>query len=236
MLNIQLPDVPWRDTVLEFEPRVTRGNHIGQPPPGERLAGRMRIGGPVCIPITLEWVGDDQELRRMLMAEAHDYNYSLVHLASTFQPQEDETFDKAWVQIQLECVDGGDIPMPIAWSMTPAKISQPVTFSTGVSVGASLKFVHIDGSFERNLERDAIFLEALNELRYDPVWEFSRTAKSDLRGSQRLVMVVRAPKAATVRGHLHLKATIIKHRFLKAFSYRVLFPDDTENPTFNLPK
>ncbi len=235
MPKIQLPDVPWRDTVLEFEPRVTRGSSTSQPPPGGgRLAGRMRIGGPICIPITLEWAGDDQELRRMLMAEVQDYRYSLVHLASTFQPQENEIFEKAWIQIQMESVNGENISSPIAWSMIPAKISQPITFSTGVSVGASLKFVHIDGSVEHEIKRDAIFLEALNELRSDPVWEFSRTAKVDLRGSQRLMMLVRSPKAATVRGHLHLRATL-KYQFLKVFSYRVLFPDDTENLVFTLP-
>ena len=234
MINIELPDMDWHDTVLELEQRVTKGSQTAHPPPGEQLADRMRIGGPVCVPITLKLAGDDHELLAMLMAEAHDYRYVFLHLACTFQPQEDETFDKAWIQIQLECADGVDMPIPIAWSMTPTKISQPITFSSGLSVGASLKFLHVDGSFQRELARDLIFLEALNEMRADPTWAFSRTRQADLRGSQRLVMVVRAPKAATVRGKLHLKATV-QRRFLKVFPYRVSFPNDDEYLMFNLP-
>ncbi|MGH3937573.1 MAG: hypothetical protein ACRDTG_02910 [Pseudonocardiaceae bacterium] len=108
--------------------------------------------------------------------------------------------EKAEVRLTLTSVGGA--VAPIAWSMTPMRITHSSELTTTVQLGPQLALFGVEaslGSVERGRteQRQEVYLEGLNALRSDPAWELRRTSTMELRGSHRLAMVVRTERGAT---------------------------------------
>ncbi len=79
MIQIDLPELEERP--LDFTPdSVVRGD--GDAAPVSFLEGRIRLGGPQCVPITPAYVRDDDGLRIFVEQEAGRFAYHLVHPVS----------------------------------------------------------------------------------------------------------------------------------------------------------
>jgi hypothetical protein len=236
MATMEMPETPFHDLVLEPERRTTRG---GNPVSDHRLEGWMSLGEPVSIPITSESVGDDEELRQVVEAEAEKFKYHLVYLACTFRPYDDEPFLRAYLQVQLAHTNGKREPRPIAWSMRPLRLEDAVELSRTVKLEAKLPLVPQVFSAgtgaeitEKSTVRD-VFLEAMNEREPNPTWEFYRTDRAEIRGVQRLYLVTRSPKDIVAQGTVALSATI-QRRLLGIVPYHATFPDAPYR-SFQLP-
>ena len=229
MLTLELPPIEtWHEPVLQPDrSRVTKALAFDAPSP---LSGWISLGEPIVLPITVDQVHkDDKELRQFLELNGDRFKFYLVHMACTFQPSAGERFRKAWLTVQLVREDGSAASPPIAWSMQPSRIAQSVSVSRTVELGASLKLAEmVEGpkaevKQEKEWTESQVFLEALNELQPNPVWEFTRTKMAEIRGGHRLVLVVKCPRETAALGLLGLSATVERKRLL-VISYQAELP------------
>lgn len=174
----------------------------GERPP---LAGRVAFGGPLAVPVTSDYVTDDPVLRVFVEREAAHSVYHLVHMSVSFAGEPaTPRLDSVVIELTMSSTGG---PEPVAWSMAPLRITDPVQIERGFRLGPNLKLQDLEvgvGEFEwkASSSRSEIFLQAHRELRADPAWEFRRTAAMALYGSHRLIMVVRSARdeATSVTG------------------------------------
>lgn len=212
MMEIQLPELD--EQPLDLVPESTTRTFSQQPcaGPSTALAGRLRLGGPVAIPISAAYAANDAELRAFVAREAGRYRYHLVHLALTAASERgDPRLERVTVQLALSAADGA--AEPIAWSMTPARVTDVSQLSLTWRLGPQVKLVGVEaglGSVERTSSRAGtqFYLEALNELRADPVWELRRTRGLEIRGGHRLGLVVRTAAGAGTRIDGAVHATV----------------------------
>lgn len=228
-------DLNWSETVLTPQARVTKG--APDAAPDGPLETRILLGGPVCRPLNDRAVADT-DVAATLIAEQDVNEYTLIDLGATFNPAAGEVVQRAWVGMELSTPGGGDTNgdansnPPIAWSMTPQRRSTPVSSSAQIEIKADLKVVSVGATSTHGGTREEISLLALNLLRSDPMWEFTRTRNTEIAGSERLVMMVRSPAGHPVHGRLNVIALIGRRR-LKAIPYNVLLSDG-EAPTFTV--
>lgn len=210
--SLDLPDVAG---TLVPEDRTTRGvpGTLGTEP----LGSRVMVGGPVALTLDPATVEDPAVAAALEAAAVH--HYTAVRLAATFEPAPGETFVQAWVQVILKGQAGAE--PPLAWSMTPDRVSTPRSVTTGVKVTADLKLVSIGASRESEVAGELVSVAAINLLRADPAWEFSRTETSEIRWCHDLALLVRSPAGAQVVADLAVVVSV-RRRHLKVFPYRVL--------------
>jgi hypothetical protein len=216
---ITLPKLEWQTLTLEPEGTVTRGHERDDRSISELIA----LGGPVSIPVTAEHLVDEEDAAAFVRVREGSFSFFLVHLACAFRPLEDEPLLTATVRVDLVRGDGASSPRPIALSIKPLRLSEPVEVSRTIRLGASLKILQPGVEWEETRTFGDPFVEGLNELRSDPVWEFRRTRHTDIRGSQRLVLVVQSPMGSDARGSVALSATVARKR-LGILSYAANLP------------
>jgi hypothetical protein len=213
MIDIELPDPPMQDLVLVPKAEQFRGQ-AAEPEAREPLRHRISIGGPVHRRIDADST-DDAELRRFLADEAADSDFYLLHLACTLRPSEEEPFTEALIELDLAQKDGPG--RPIAWSMEPDRMTDPVELSRTFSLGPTLKFsgvgVDLTAEQQRTITKQEVFLEAMYELESTPSWGLYRTSSTELRGLHRFHLVVRAPKDSVVSGTTLVEAKVQRRRF-----------------------
>jgi hypothetical protein len=196
MIELSLPTLPERELTLESDDPSRDGSDSGAPglPP---LEGRVTLGGPLALPLTPDQITDDPVLRAYVEQEAAHSVYHLVHLSLSFAGQPGAPrLTSAKIELKLSSTSTGT--EPIAWSMTPLRVTDTTQMERGFTLGPSLKLSEMEASVGEIKQtvtgsRTEVFLQALRELQPDPAWEFTRTRDMDLYGSYRLIMVVRAP-------------------------------------------
>lgn len=223
MEGVKLPKLSWQDLVLEPERSVTRGESSD----ARQLAGLITLGGPLAVQITAADIPEDNEAGSFMKTRIDNFSFYLVHFACAFRPADGEPFLTVRIQMRLERGDGVEEPRPIALSMKPIRLEEPVELSRTLKLGGSLKI--LDASVEEQEKRTIkqVFLEGLNELRADPLWEFHETRLTQIRGSQRFILVIQEPKRAAGRGTIAVSATISRKRF-GVLPYRATLPDQPE--------
>lgn len=218
-LQLEVPDVAYRGALLEPEQRVTLGE--GADAGGERLSERITIGGPVTAPVTADRAAGDDAVLRTLGEHAGDARFHMIVLGCTFEPREDERFERAWVQVRLS---SGAAAPAIAWSMLPERSSRPYNLNRQVEVGAALHFVSAKVSGGKEQQIDEAFVEARNLLRSDPTWRFTRVDGHDIVDEHRLVLMVKAPQEVETTGEVRLRA-ILRRRKFGPVTYKVTVPE-----------
>ena len=143
--------------------------------------------------------------------------FHLVTLGCTFAPREGERFDRAWVQVKLSAGASG-------WSMLPERAASPVKITRQVEIGADVKFAAAKATVGTERELDQIYVEALNLLKDSPTWRFTRVEGHELDAQQRLLLIVRAPRATATTGEVRLRV-VFRRRLLGPLSYRLSIPD-----------
>ena len=213
-----VPAIRYRAALLEPEDRVTLGNRDER---GEPLGERISIGGPEVAPVTAERAAGDDEVLQTLAQHAGNFQFQMVVLGCTFEPYDNERFDRAWVQIRLSA-DGAK--PAIAWSMFPARSTRAYTLSRQIEVGATLQFAAAKVSGGEEREGEEAFVEARNLLRSDPTWRFTRIEGQEIRDEHRLVLMVKAPADVQTTGEIRLRA-ILRRRNFGLISYKVSVPE-----------
>jgi len=234
MIDIEFPDIHLRDGSLELIAQTTKS--VGSLPSG-KLDNWVALGEPITRLIDVAYVATDKDLVQYINASP-DQIFYLVQIAASFRPLDGESFVGAWVKLKLTSApderEDSKLLAPIAWSLEPQRIESHIEITKTIKLGASLKlFPGIEAGPEISKAKTEIFTEpfllALNELRWDPAWEFRRTAIEQIRGSYRLSLVVRKPVGSVGMGSVSLEATVERKHF-GIFPYRGMFDD---NPTID---
>jgi len=189
---------------------VDRDTEPSPPDPASALDGRLRLGGPVSVPVTTAYTADNPELQMFVEQEAAQYRYHLVHLALTATSEPDhDRFERVLIQLDLS----GDGPeAPIAWSMTPDRVDGEAQLSTKWHLGPHLKLFDVSVEHTETRAGGARYLEALYVLRSDPAWELHSIRGREISGIHRLTLVVRSPIASTTRIDGSVQATLVRGR------------------------
>lgn len=190
--NPSLPvDVPM--LAVDLVPQRTLGG--GQ---GDRLTDRVRVGGPIVVPLTADRVpaGD---LADYILQEAAHSRYSLLHLRVSFVHDARRPISDATVAILLEGDGQGD--PPLAWSLDPKRETRQRRVGITVALGAKLDFVEPRVERTTSVDQEIVVLTALGELRSDPEWRFQGDKDYPLDGMYALSLVAKiaAGRGATAR-------------------------------------
>jgi hypothetical protein len=208
-VEVQVPELVELDTTLASAAPTTRSGDVHP----RQLGVRLSLGDPLSVALTPDFAADDNELRAFVESEAASARYWLVHLACTFSPADGELLESAWLTVTLRREDGGGIPRPIAWSMSPMRQERPVQRSRTLKIGAKAKVIEASADAGTTVTGGLVYLEALNLQEPTPSWEFRRTAADEITGSCRLALVVRGPREVGVDGTVELTATVRTRRF-----------------------
>lgn len=218
MIEIGVPSLEMEPVSFIPDREIIRGDHDELP---ADLAQRVRIGGPLAVPITSQTVAGDSDLRTFVAAEATACTYYLVHLAATFtSAADDPPFVSATLELLLSA-DGHDgARSPIAWSMLPQRVTDDHTSATTWNLGPKLAlhgFGMSLGSVEntQTATSSAVFIEALGLLRSDPSWRIAATARMAMTGTHRFVLVVRGPREQAVHAVLGMRSTVRSRSLLR---------------------
>jgi hypothetical protein len=223
MIDIPFPRLPERPLGLSPD----RSGRSGEPaPPGPPLEGRITLGGPLSVPVTGAYAAQDPDLVAFLDQEAAHRVYHLVHLAVTFEPDQGlPRLETATVELTLSSAAAGGPAAdgPVAWSLAPARVTDDSELTTSLRLGPALKFAETevtlgDATRTRTVRQSEPFLEALGELSPRPRWELRRTRTMSLRGSHRLVAVVRSPRDASTGVVVAVRATVRKGSILRRYA------------------
>lgn len=209
MITLTLPEPKLHEFPLQADARQVRG---GKKP--TKLRGAVDLGEVISLPLEPSLAGDDAVLKHFLQQEGSGYRFHLLRLACGFRPGEGETFDQAWLEINLRREDGLPAPAPIAWSMDPRRLAKPVETTRTVKLGSKLEFLEGEIGVERKSSGERAFLEAFRAQEPRPFWEFKATGEVALAGSYLLHLVVRSPAAAPTGGEVSLSVGVKQAKYL----------------------
>lgn len=224
MTTIDLGEPKLEPLTLHLEQRVTLGA-LGTEASGA-LTERIALGRSVCRQLDPATV--DAETRPFLEGRPES-RFLLLGLTCSFLPVEEQPIEKAWLQIQMRTDSPRGAAEPISWSMEPLSLSDPVQVSTSANLDASLKLTSAlvpvevgpsvsKGSSHTYSER-VPYLEALREGTARPVWMFTRTEVTEIRGVHRLRTVIEMPAGATGHAEISVGATL-RLKLLGLLPYR----------------
>jgi hypothetical protein len=210
MIDISRPDLPERPlTLASAEP--DRGDdqveHASGLPP---LQGRISLGGPVALPVTIDLVARDPQARAYFELESTQASFHLVHISVTFEDGAPPP-PLEWVTVELALSSTSSQVQPVAWSMMPHRVTDTHELQRSFTLGPQLKFLGVEASageisVASKEHRTKVFLEALRDLQSTPKWRFTRTSNMPLRGAHRLVMVIRAERGAATGVRISVRA------------------------------
>jgi len=199
-MDLLLPELEFTDLALSPVDAPTRGE---AEPAIDQL---VRIGGPVALPIIAGDLASDREVSAFITANSQSFSFHVIYLAFSARPPEGYPLERVVLSFSLQRQDGGT-PDPIALSMTPRTLDRPVEMSRTVKLAVPLKVVEAGVEQSRTTTSQQSFLQSYNELRPDPYWELQRVEGVPIRGSQRLCMVVQAPRGPC-EGRLTVQVTV----------------------------
>lgn len=210
------PELEWRSVPMGLDEAVVRGGDDDHG--GADLGERVRIGGPLAVPVRPEDVEGD--LRTFVAAEAGRHTYHLTHVAlSLICDRGDPKFESATLSLLLSAT-GGAAPEPVAWSMLPQRVTEEESVTTNFRFGPELTLEPVGlslGSVERSGTRTSarLAVEARGLLRSDPSWRLTDTPRNPIAGIHRLVLVVRGAAGAVPQAVVGVRATVRERRVLR---------------------
>jgi hypothetical protein len=205
-MDIAVPRLSFADVALAPAEEATRGR-----PAAELDLDRMiSIGGPTIVPISLDDLDEDDDIRPFVAKRAAEFSFHLLHVATTVVPEPDLLLTRVALEFTLSRLDPQAKPVPVALSMVPEQLDQPVELSKSLSLKAPLKLVDVGIEVGSKTTTGEVYLQAMNELRADPKWELYRTKNVAIKGMQRFAMIVQTPRDDGC-GSLTVRATV-KHK------------------------
>jgi hypothetical protein len=210
--TLELDDPELQPVTLGLEQRRTLGASAVGP---LAIEDRIALGQPVCQALDLATV--DAEARDFLDGRPES-SFWLLALTCSFRALADEPIETAWLQVQLMATTPPGAADPLAWSMEPLSLTDPVQVSRSAKLDATLKLrsdtipIEIGPSVGREstetYARRIPFVEAHSEGTARPSWIFTRTEVTEVRGVHRLRAVVELPAGATGKAEVSAGATL----------------------------
>jgi hypothetical protein len=227
-MHMDIPECKLTDVSLVPIDEKLRG--FRGPRPSD-LKGWLQIGEPLVRELDAKTLGKSPLTQ--FVRESKDYRFLLLHFACSFRPMDGESFAEAWFKVRLSAT----LDKAIAWSMTPERLTDEYKLTNSVTLGAGLKLQPVTVKAETSAEREAtvaeVYIEALNLLASDPVWELRRTRSRELRGLHQVQLVARLHREARGRAELSLSASV-ERKMMGIIPYAAAF-EDTATNAIDLP-
>ncbi|MFD8210515.1 hypothetical protein ACFV2S_29445 [Streptomyces sp. NPDC059695] len=195
MIELADPGLTTYDIVLSADDPA-RGPEQGPAEVSEpaALAGRLRLGGPHAVRLTPEELAADPELARYAEEQAALYEHHLVRLSLTFVPHTSGPRLK-FANVALHLTSGWG-PKPVAHSMDPIRLTDPVQIEHVRRLGPQLSLLGADASLGEmtrtvGYTTNQPIVQALDLGGSTPAWDFRPTAATELSGTYPLSLVVR---------------------------------------------
>ncbi|WP_329540578.1 hypothetical protein [Streptomyces sp. NBC_01358] len=195
MIELADPGLTTYDIVLSADDPA-RGPEQGPAEVREpaALAGRLRLGGPHSVRLTPEELAPDPELARYAKEQAALYEHYLVRLSITFVPQAGGPRIR-FANVALQLTSGWG-PKPVAHSMDPIRLTDPVQIERVRRLGPQLSLLGADASLGEmtrtvGYTTNQPFVQALDLGGSTPAWDFRPTDATELSGAHPLSLVVR---------------------------------------------
>lgn len=226
-MDVPLPQLAQREVRLVATSRRAAGPDVSAQPV-DALDGRVQLGGPFAVPVTPEYVAESADLRTFVEQEAVHHRYYLVHISVTFDAAPDDP-PLGTAAMDLALLSPGKSGRPIAWSMSPFRITDPTEITSSITLGPQLKLggiglAGIGKTITQSHDENDIFLQAFRELRADPGWRLRRTAAMTLYGSFRFNMIVRSEIEAATELELTITASVPRRGWLRSYNYSLPDP------------
>lgn len=159
-------------------------------------------------------IANDPELASFIAAERGRFRYDYVRLRCSFFPVAGETFNKAWLEVELQPSEPNVSDPPVAFSIEPGSEYETVEITDSAKVGAKLKFIssELTDSTKKNVKLYSI--RGYREGGPKPFWEMQSTDLADLNGTFAFHLVVRSPTTVETNGSLKLSTVIGTRKFL----------------------
>lgn len=212
MTTLELDDPELRPVTLDLDQRRVLGASATGTLP---IENRIALGRPVCRALDLATV--DAEARDFLDGRPES-SFWLLALSCSFLAIADEPIETAWLQVQLMATTPPGATDPIAWSMEPLALTDPVQVSRSARLDATLKLrsevmpIEVGPSLSRSSSETYVhrapFVEAHSEGTARPSWVFTRTEVTEVRGVHRLRAVVELPAGVTGKAEVSAGATL----------------------------
>lgn len=217
-VSIRVPAPVWHTV-----PLIPSRGSVDIPGAAEERPQRITIGEPIVLPLTARRLRDDPDLEEYMQQTGNRWRFSVVKLACSFYPDEDEPLLQAEVTAALRSSES-DSMQPIAWSVDPRLVVDSINRGGTNKIATDSKFV-VSPSMERSSSYSAkeYFLQALGERESDVTWVFRRTSSSSVTGTHTLTLVVRLPEGRPSEMHVRVVA-YIERRFLGIVPYRAPLP------------
>ncbi|MFE5027979.1 hypothetical protein ACFRAO_32905 [Streptomyces sp. NPDC056656] len=225
MIELADPQLPAHELVLLPDDAVRGEPGAGDEP--QPLAGRITLNGPSVLRLTPDELAADPEIARYAEAEAGRYSYHLVRLSVTFAPTPQRP-RLEFANVALSLASKPQEPGPVAHSMEPMRLTDPVQVSRMRRLGPQLSLLGADatlGEVGRSIQYTSHhpLVEALGVQGGSPAWEFRRTPAHDLSGCHRLALVVRTGAEAVTEVTVTVSAGV-KIPLLRRFTRRLPDP------------
>src|SRR6266487_835973 len=195
-----LPTPEFEEIVLA--PRLELGGRTSE----EKIAGLISLGRPIVMPVKSNAVRDKQ-LSAFLAGEEESSRFDLVHVVLSFHPS-NELLENVVVSLSLSHRGSPHIPAPIAWSLSPTKVTTSTSKVDRVGLTARLGIVSYQAGQTSQTSAEEPFLVAVGERESDPEWRFTGTRRRPLVGVQALSTIVQAPVYVRVCADLLVAATV----------------------------
>lgn len=204
------------------------------------LAERIAIGRPLCAALDAAAVDADTG---PFLAERKDSTFWLLGLTCSFVALEDAPIGRAWMEVRLEPASPRERgEPPLAWSMEPLSLSDPVQIAKSAKLSASLELaselvpVEVGPSTELGrtsaYTQKAPYVEAHREGTDRPTWIFTRTKVTEVRGVHRMRTVVELPAGTAARAAVSVGATLELKKF-GLIPYKAELAELPEHQTIN---
>jgi hypothetical protein len=199
----------------------------------DSLEHRVSLGEPHATRLLADNL--DAVAADYLRSAEQQATFYLLSLFISFRPQDDAPLVSADVSVLLTHDGPANLAAPIAWSMDPTEVSEPVKARTEVAFTASLGLVKAEVSRTIGSEPRETFLLGLGERQSNPEWQFRTTSgQPQLTGLHRLTTVVCAPSATVCQAGIIVAATVRKRR-AGLFHYRAELPTSMAQVRFPPP-
>lgn len=203
---------------IDLEPRIELGT-TDTP----ILRDRLSIGEPIIFEISPDMVTED-ELREYLRSERASSKYSLLDLVVNVRPGDGEVFSDLGVGVRLSGSDPSR-PEPIAWSLSPMRLSTfvPVRRTVGLTVKAGLVEPKIEHQSEQTYQEDLVVAFGKRESNFE--WHFKGDRQRPLVGAYQMQAVIKSPAGCDFQMQIVVAATVQRSRLnFRAHRYRAVLP------------
>ncbi|GAA3250438.1 hypothetical protein ACFO1B_40145 [Dactylosporangium siamense] len=193
------------------------------------LGGRVLFGGPFAERVDADFQLADAPVRPFLAGNP-GFTYTLIRSTVSFMSgPSDPPFVEASLHFILESTPPGDATAPVAWSMAPARVTNPRKVTSRRRLGPQLKILAVEATLgdreeieEREVPTPSLTTAGLWTATAS--WTLHRTADRPLDGQQpELGMVVKHPAGAATDLTV-VVYTSVRGTGLRRYSTRDLTP------------